>query len=256
MLELFDSHCHLDEEAFQPELDVILHRAQEQGVQGFLVPGYSPQYWPRLQQLQRVWPDRVWLAYGIHPCYVYEIQGEDTWSSLASYLAEAVAVGEVGLDRGLSAPPLSAQYPVLERQLNLARALGLPVVLHARQSTEELLQFLRPWRGLRGVFHSFSGSREQAHQVLDLGFHLGIGGSITYPRARRLRELVRTLPAASLLLETDAPWQSPYAHRRQRNEPGYLPEILQALADLRDEDPRNLAGQCSANARKLFSKGR
>lgn len=140
------------------------------------------------------------------------------------------------------------------RQLEIAREFDLPVVLHARRAVEEVIAALRRIGGLRGVVHSYSGSEEQARQLFALGFCLGIGGPLTYDRAQRLHRLVASMPLEFLLLETDAPDQPGSAHRGQRNEPAYLPDVLAKAALLRGITPEALAAATTANAERLFGR--
>lgn len=140
----------------------------------------------------------------------------------------------------------------LDRQLALARELGLPVILHARRAYDDVAAAIRRVGGLRGVVHSFSGSEEQARQLWKLGFCLGIGGPVTYERAARLRMLVARMPVEFLLLETDSPDQPLAGHRGARNEPAFLVEVLRTIAMLRDEEPDAIAAATSRNAEALF----
>jgi len=236
---LIDSHCHLDHEAFASDRAAVLERSRTAGVDAWVVPAYSPRNWSRLQDLAES-AAGVAAAYGVHPLYLGELSEQD-WGRLPTLLAKAVALGEIGLDRGEDAPPLELQLTVLGRQLDLAQELELPVILHARRASEDLLQALRAWAPLRGVWHSFSGSWEQARKALDLGLHLGVGGTVTHPRAARLRRVLQALPLEALVLETDAPFQPPAAHPQQRNEPAYLREILAAVAELLAIAPEKLA---------------
>ncbi len=217
-----------------------------------MVPAYSHRNWSRLRELAQSVAG-VAAAYGVHPLYLEE-PSENDWRRLPTLLAEAIAVGEIGLDRGEGAPPLEPQLAGLERQLALAREFGLPVILHARRATEELLQALRGWAPLRGVWHSFSGSWEQACKAVDIGLHLGFGGAVTHPRAARLRRVLQALPREALVLETDAPFQPPAAHPQQRNEPAYLSEILAAVAELLAIAPAELAEITARNTLNAFPR--
>jgi len=178
-------------------------------------------------------------------------------AALAEWLARdrPAAVGECGLDFFVEGLDPEAQRRYFQRQLELAREFGLPVVLHARRAVDEVIASLRRVGGLRGVVHSWSGSEEQARQLFGLGFHLGIGGPVTFERAQRLRRTVATMPLEFLLLETDAPDQPDAAHRGQRNEPGRLGEVLRVVADLRGADPAVIAAATRANAERLFGAG-
>ncbi len=247
---LIDSHCHLDEAAFNPDRDAVIQRARAAGVTKIVVPAYSPLFWPRLKNLcdQEA---MLYPAYGMHPLYVSDCR-PDWLGQLQNLLGQAVALGEIGLDGSGPAAEYAEQLSCLERQLDLARELDLPVILHARQTQEELLLILRRYPGLRGVVHSFSGSLVQAQRLVDMGFYLGLGGAFTHARALRLQATIKSLPLEQILVETDAPWQSAMAYRGQRNEPGFLAENVHLLAHLLQRAPQALAEQLTRNTLALF----
>ncbi|CDQ11949.1 Uncharacterized deoxyribonuclease YjjV [Acidithiobacillus ferrivorans] len=250
MYGLIDSHCHLDDVSFDEDRDAILRRAEMAGVCKIIVPAYTPKHWCRLKETCRHHPG-LYPAYGVHPLYLDD--RDDRWeATLATHLTQAVALGEIGLDASDGAPDAARQQAVFTIQLAMAQQLGLPVILHARQSLEEVILILRRFPGLRGVLHSFSGSLVQAQRLMDLGFLLGLGGALTHPRAQRLRATVANLPVESLLAETDAPWQAPHGHPGIRNEPAYLSEIIASLAQLRHTSAQEIAQVTAQNALTLF----
>ncbi|QQD73505.1 TatD family hydrolase [Acidithiobacillus ferrivorans] len=250
MYGLIDSHCHLDDVSFDEDRDAILRRAEMAGVCKIIVPAYTPKHWCRLKETCRHHPG-LYPAYGVHPLYLDD--RDDRWeATLATHLTQAVALGEIGLDASDGAPDAARQQAVFTIQLAMAQQLGLPVILHARQSLEEVILILRRFPGLRGVLHSFSGSLVQAQRLMDLGFLLGLGGALTHPRAQRLRATVANLPVESLLAETDAPWQTPHGHPGIRNEPAYLSEIIASLAQLRHTPAQEIAQVTAQNALTLF----
>ncbi|WP_291512143.1 TatD family hydrolase [Acidithiobacillus sp.] len=252
---IIDSHCHLDAPDFALDRASVWARARAAGVTALILPAYDPRQWQRLAEVAAT--NSAWFAaFGAHPCYLEALSETmvQSWErDLRRYLGAAVALGEVGLDRGADAAPWKVQMDFLNRQLDLAEELNLPVIFHARRSTEDLLQTLRHRSGLRGVIHSFAGSWVQAQKALDLGLHLGLGGALTHPRAQRLRELAARLPAGTFLLETDAPWQAPADGLGGRNEPARIVSVLSTLAALRAEDPDSLAAATAATARSLFA---
>jgi len=252
---IVDSHCHLDAPAFAADRALVWARAEAAGVVAAILPGYDPRRWRRLARLAAT--NAAWFAaFGAHPCYLAELSEERDrlWEErLRRHLHAAVAVGEIGLDRGPNAAPWAVQQRFLHRQLDLALEFDLPVILHARRSTEELLQSLRRRSGLRGVLHSFAGSWVQAQKALDLGLYIGLGGALTHPRAQRLREVAARLPPGTFLLETDAPWQAPADGHGPCNEPARIVSILAALSDLRAEEPQTLARRTAQAARALFA---
>lgn len=249
---LVDSHCHLDLEPFDGDRPEVLGRARAAGVEHLVVPAITRRTWEPLAHLC-AHDNGLHPAYGLHPVFLHE-HADDDAAALAGWLDRhpAVAVGECGLDHFHPNLDRERQAMLFNAQLRLAREREMPVIIHARQAVEAVIIAIRRVGGLRGVVHSFSGSPEQARQLWENGFMIGLGGPLTYPRARRLRGLVATMPIEHLLLETDAPDQPNRGRQGQRNEPAHLVEVLAAVADLRDEAPESVAAATTANARRLF----
>lgn len=252
MNTLYDSHSHLDAAEFDGDRDAVLARADAAGVGWQLVPAVTRDSWPHLRDVCASRPG-LRAAYGLHPTFLEHHRPEHL-HELVQWIdrEKPAAVGEFGLDFFVEGLDPEAQRLYFTRQLEIARDAGLPVVLHARRAVDEVIAGLRRVKGLRGVVHSWSGSEQQARQLVDLGFHLGIGGPVTYERAQRLRRTVATLPIDHLLLETDSPDQPDAAHRGQRNEPARLGDVLAVVAALRGESEADVAAATTANARALF----
>ncbi|EIM01291.1 DNAase [Rhodanobacter thiooxydans] len=252
---LVDSHVHLDDEAFANDQEAVVERARRSGVTTLVVPAVDAPSWPRIRQLCARHPG-AYPAYGLHPLFLTAHAPKQV-DALAAWLNEnhPVAVGEIGLDFHLDTPDHELQRRYFSRQLQLAREHDLPVIVHARGALEEVTLTLRRSGNRRGVVHSFSGSEQQARQLWELGFHLGIGGPVTYERAQRLRRIVAGMPIEHLLLESDAPDQPGAAHRGERNEPAHVAEVLHCVAMLRGETEADVAAATSANARRLFGLG-
>jgi TatD DNase family protein len=251
-MDLVDSHCHLDDDALQADLPQVLARAQLAGVRQLLIPAISARLWPRLRALVNAVASSH-AAYGLHPMYLDEHRPEHL-KQLAQWIEREhpVAVGECGLDLYLPKLDPATQIEYFVAQIQLAREYDLPLVIHARRAVDEVCKYLRRHRGCRGVVHSFSGSREQALRLFELGFRIGIGGPVTYPRAKRLRGVVASVPIEMLLLETDAPDQPGAGHRGERNEPAHIAEVLETVAALRATSAADVAAATSRNARELF----
>ncbi|WJW76639.1 TatD family hydrolase [Thiohalobacter sp. IOR34] len=250
-MELIDTHCHIDDIRFAADRDEVLARARRLGVKRLIVPGVTADGWAGIAALCDAQPG-LYPAYGLHPLFVTEaadVKRLEHW--LAGH--PAVAVGEIGLDFHPPGADRRLQQRLFEAQLVVAREAGLPVVLHVRKAHEEVLRSLRRSGVRGGTAHAFNGSLQQAQRYLDLGFKLGFGGMLTYERSRRLRALARELPAEALVLETDAPDLTVAAHRGERNSPEYLPDCLQALAEVRDEPAEALAAQTTRNALEVFA---
>lgn len=253
MLTLADSHVHLDDVSFDSDRSAVIGRAREAGVTLQVIPGVDAASWPRIQALCTA-GSGLFPAYGMHPMFMAQHRPEHL-SALSHWLAtqRPVAVGEIGLDFHRTDFDAEEQQHYFLQQLNLAREFDLPVILHARAAMDEVTATLRRTGGLRGVVHSFAGSQQQAEQLWKLGFHIGIGGPVTYERAQRLRRIVAAMPIEFLLLESDAPDQPLSTHRGQRNEPARVAEVLQCVAALRDETPETVAAATTANVKHLFA---
>lgn len=252
MSALYDSHCHLDAGEFDADRDQVLARARAAGVDRQLVPAVDRASWDAIAALCAADPG-LRPAWGLHPMFLHRHQPAHL-DELADWLStrRPAAVGECGLDFFVEGLDPEAQRLYFNRQLELARDFDLPVVLHARRAVDEVIASIRRVGGLRGVVHSWSGSEEQAGQLFGLGFCLGIGGPVTYERAKRLRRTVAAMPAQFLLLETDAPDQPDAGRRGQRNEPGFLPTVLETVASLRGEAVERVAEATTENALRLF----
>jgi TatD DNase family protein len=252
MPRLADSHVHLDDARFAPDREAAIERARKAGLELLVVPGTTAASWPQIHTLCAS-GSGLFPGYGLHPMFMQEHRDEDL-HTLAQWLEthRPVAVGEIGLDFHEQGQDQERQRHYFGQQLQLARQFDLPVILHARGAMDEVTTTLRRAGGLHGVVHSFSGSEQQAEQLWKIGFHIGIGGPITYDRAQRLRRIVTGMPIEYLLLESDAPDQPGAAHRGERNEPSFLPDVLSCVAALRNEDPEQVAEATTANVRRLF----
>lgn len=249
---LVDTHCHLDAPEFDADRAGVIARARAAGIDAQVIPAIELAGFAALRALCTAEPG-LHPAYGLHPMFLDRHRPEHL-DALAHWLASepAVALGECGLDYYVEGLDRDLQRVYFTRQLALARDLDLPLILHARHAVDDVIAAIRRTGGLRGVVHSFSGSAEQARQLWDLGFLLGIGGPVTYERAKRLRGIVATMPIDFLLLETDAPDQPLHGHRGERNEPARLVEVATVVAGLRGVDADTLAQATGANARRLF----
>ena len=252
---LTDTHVHLDQSEYAADLPQVLARSRAAGVTRWIVPAIASRDWAGLPGLAAT-HSGLYFALGLHPWFL-DTEPESALVELATLLRLApeglVAIGECGLD-GAIAVPMALQRHYLERQLQLACELKLPLILHCRRSHNELLALLgcyRPARG--GVIHGFSGSRQQAEQYWALGFHLGVGGVITYERAQKSRRAIAALPLTALLLETDGPTMPLCGYQGERNEPARVAQVLAELVRLRCEPEAELAAQIERNVARLFA---
>lgn len=250
---LVDSHCHLDFDAFDHDRDAILQAAAQVGVRAFVVPGISRRQWPRLLQVAQNY--RNWqLGFGLHPYFIAEHVPADLMQ-LRQLLEQhpTAAVGEIGLDATCAQPAL--QLRLLRAQLQMAAEYERPVILHHRKTLNNLLAEVKAAgkkQPLMGVVHAFSGSSEQAFAWAELGFKLGVGGVITYPRAKKSRQAIAQAPLESLVLETDSPDMPLMGFQGERNEPARVRLVFNALCELRPEPPAEIAAQLLLNTQSVF----
>ncbi|MBY5921885.1 TatD family hydrolase [Ferrimonas balearica] len=251
---LIDSHCHLDLPAFDEDRDAVLTRAKKGGVGALIVPAVDRHNWDAVTALagQRQGV-RIGTALGLHPCFTHQAEDIEALAERLASQPELVAVGECGLDAVSGAAPMPEQLRLCEAQLALARQHQLPVILHVRKAHNEMLTLLARHPLLAGgVVHGFSGSLVQAQQYWRRGFHLGVGGVITYPRANKTRQALAQVPVEALLLETDSPDMPLNGYQGQRNEPARVASVLTVLAELRQCDAPALGHQLTLNAERLF----
>lgn len=252
MLELIDSHSHLDVVEFDADRADVIARARAAGVTRQIVPAIDAASFARVRALCAS-ESGLYPAYGLHPMYLAAHRPQHL-DELAQWLEreKPFAVGECGLDFYVPGLDADAQRSYFERQLELARAFDLPLILHARRALDDVTAAIRRVGSLRGIVHSFSGSVEQARALWKLGFCVGIGGPVTYPRARRLREIAATMPLEFLLLETDSPDQPLHGHQGARNEPALLAEVCNCVAALRGVEPQVVAQATTRNCERLL----
>ena len=252
MLDLIDSHCHLDFDAFESDRAQVVARAQGLGIHQIVIPGVEAENWPRIETICHYHP-QLHPCYGLHP-YLAEQHSDDDIRKLRDWLAahECVAVGECGLDYREQQADRQVQMKYFAAQLEIAQAANKPVVIHSVRATSDVIDAIKAYPGLRGMIHSFSGSFEQAIELIKLGFYISLGGAVTYQNAKKIRATAAKLPLSCLLLETDAPDQPDAAHQDQRNEPAYLVNVLACLSELRNESAELIAEHTTANARELF----
>ena len=251
-MDLIDSHCHLDDDRLDGERDAIIAQARASGVSRMVVPATTANRWEKLKQLCDT-DTGLYPAYGLHPMFVEQHQARHL-QELDEWLARErpVAVGECGLDFWESRRDEKWQKQLFQEQLALADNHRLPVIVHARKALDEIISLLRRQGRHGGVVHSFAGSEQQALQLHDLGFRLGIAATVGFERARKLRAVVAAVPDDALLLESDAPDQPGSAHRGELNRPAWIVEHLHTIAELRDTDVETLAATLTRNTEAVF----
>ena len=249
---LIDSHCHLDAPEFDADRDAVIARARTVGVMAQIIPAVAANGWTKLRALCTE-DSGLYPAIGLHPMFLSEHRDEhldDFWEFFRDF--RPIAIGECGLDFYIEGLDKQRQQFFFGQQLKIARTFDLPVIVHARKAVDAVISALHTAGRLQGVVHSFSGSQQQAEQLWNLDFCIGIGGPVTYERAARLRRIVATMPIEFLLLETDSPDQPGQGQRGQRNEPALLRDVLRVVAELRGVDEVEIAAATTRNAERVF----
>jgi TatD DNase family protein len=257
---VIDSHCHLADKTFAADLDAIVERAKDAGIERALVilEGGNDEEAAQARRLEQIWPE-VRFAVGVHPHQAHQFAADPDRATAVvrdqiGRTPAARAVGEIGLDYHYDFSPRDVQHAVFRGQVRLARELSLPVVIHTREADEDTIAILREEGAgeVRGVLHCFTGGPTLADAGLALGFFVSLAGIITFPKAAELRETVRRVPLDRLLTETDSPFLAPAPYRGKPNEPAYLPLVGAALADARGVDVGDIAELTRANAARVF----
>lgn len=254
---LIDTHAHLDSSQFAQDLDAVLERASANSISHMLTIGCDLESSRQSCELAAAYP-QIYAAVGIHPHDAKSV--DDAVLAELKTLAKrpkVVAIGEIGLDYYRDHSPRDVQRAVFKAQLELAREIGLPVIIHDRDAHEDILSILRETRAseIGGVLHCFSGNRQLAKACIELGFFLSFAGPITYPKNEELRDVVRMVPTEHLLVETDCPYLSPQGHRGKRNEPSHVRVTAEKMAEIKGLKIEDIARITNLNAHKLFGIG-
>lgn len=248
---MIDTHCHLIDPQFNHDLSAVCARAQEAGIACVVNAGYDL---PTSEAACRMHESIPWAlpAVGIHPSEVAaaSISRMGGIKTLAAR-SEVVAIGETGLDFYRDRSPRDAQEELFRLHISLARELHLPILIHTRNSIDRAIAILEKEPGISGVFHCYSGTAAQAARVIDMGFYLGFGGILTF--SKRTQEVFHTVPLERVVLETDAPFLAPAAHRGQRNEPAYIRDTLNTAAAIIDRPIEYVERVTDVNAQTLFT---
>ncbi|MCX6628916.1 MAG: TatD family hydrolase [Candidatus Solibacter sp.] len=252
-MSLVDSHCHLDDEKFDPDRAQVIERALAAGVELMMAIGTGGRLDVAIQQAERY--PFIYATIGVHPHDAAKAK-PDTFARLRDLAShpKVLAIGEIGLDYHYDFSPREVQRSVFDHQLEIAAAAGKPIVIHTREAWEDTMAQVA---GLPhgGIMHCFTGDAAQARQALNLGFHLSFGGVLTFPKAETLREAARVTPEDRLLVETDCPYLAPVPHRGKRNEPAFVVETARRLAEVRGVTPEAIAECTTSNFRALCLRG-
>ncbi len=253
-INLIDTHVHLDHERFSDDLDQVIERAKSSRVWPIVTVGADLASSRHAVECVTRYPGVI-ATVGIHPHDAATVSDSvlDEIRVLAGKMG-VVAIGEIGLDYHYDFSPRDVQRRAFAIQINLARELGLPIVVHVREAYSDVMTILRSERAedIGGIIHCFCGDYEEARDCLDMGFYISVGGILTFANSSELRKIIKKLPLDRILLETDAPYLTPVPHRGKRNEPAYVGLVAQALAELKNIALKEVTETTTANANKLF----
>lgn len=253
---MIETHTHLYAEQFKEDRAETMQRAFDAGVKKIYLPAIDSTSHQAMLDLEAAYPDNVFSMMGLHPCSVKE-NYEEELAIVKDYLDKRpfCAVGEIGIDLYWDKSTIDIQKDAFRKQTEWAKALNIPIVIHSRDSIDIVIEMLQEMkdRQLRGIFHCFTGNVEQGKKIIDLGFHLGIGGVITFKNSG-LDKTVAELPLSSLVLETDSPYLAPKPYRGKRNETAYLSLIAEKIAAIKNITIREVKEITTANAENVFEK--
>jgi len=253
---IIDTHCHLYLDEFKNDITEVIKRAEAETVNRFYLPAIDSSEIENMFLLENKFPGKCIAMMGLHPCYVKENFLEElnivrNWLSKRRF----AAVGEIGLDFHWDKTFVKQQYEAFRMQIELALQYNLPIVIHTREAMQESIDVVKEYKskGIKGIFHCFGGTVENAKEIIDAGFYLGIGGVLTYKKSG-LAEVLEQVDLEYMVLETDAPYLTPVPFRGKRNESSYLKFIVEKLAIIKNVSTEEVAAVTTANAEKIFSE--
>jgi len=251
---IVDTHCHLYLDTFKEDIDEVISRAESAGVHKFYLPGIDSAEIDKMLLLENKFPGKCVAMMGLHPCYVKE-NYLDELAIVEAWLAKRkfAAVGEIGLDFYWDKTFEKQQYEAFRAQIEFSLQYNLPIVIHTRDAMQQSIDVVKEYRAkaVRGIFHCFGGTLENAREIIDAGFCLGIGGVLTYKKSG-LAEVIAQTDLQHLVVETDAPYLTPVPFRGKRNESSYLKYIVEAIATIKNISAAEVAAVTTANAEKIF----
>lgn len=251
---LFDTHVHVNAEQFNEDLEEVIERAQEAGVKNMVVVGFDRPTITRAMELVEIY-DFMFAAIGWHPVDAIDMTEEDLqWIEELSAHPKVVAIGEMGLDYHWDKSPKEIQKEVFRKQIRLAKKVKLPIIIHNREATADIVSILKEEGAseVGGIMHCFSGSAETALECIDMNFYISLGGPVTFKNAKKPKEVAAAVPLDRLLIETDCPYLAPHPFRGKRNEPSYVKLVAEQIADIKQLSVEEVSQATTSNAKKLF----
>ncbi|WP_270182915.1 TatD family hydrolase [Alkalihalobacillus sp. CinArs1] len=251
---LFDTHTHLNVEQFSEDKKEVIDRAREAGVSKMIVVGFDHETITNAMKLVEEY-DFLYAAVGWHPVDAVDMKEEDlAWIEKLAEHPKVVAIGEMGLDYHWDKSPHDIQKEVFRKQIQLAKKVKLPIIIHNREATRDVIDILKEEDAseVGGIMHCFAGTVEEANECLDMNFYISLGGPVTFKNAKLPKEVAKEVPLERLLVETDCPFLAPHPYRGKRNEPSYVKLVAEQVADLKDMEYEDLAKVTFDNAIRLF----
>ena len=249
---LFDTHAHLNDDAYLKDLEETIERAKEAGVKLINIVGFDDKSIEKALEITAKY-DFLYLTIGWHPVEAIDFTEEkyEMIKNIALTNDKVIAIGEIGLDYHWMTRPKEEQFKIFRRQLELARRVNKPVVIHTREAMEDTINILNEYPDVKGILHCYPGSVESAKRMIDR-FYLGIGGVLTFKNAKKLVDVVKDIPIEHLVIETDCPYMAPTPYRGQRNEPIYTEEVAKKIAELKNMSYEDVVRITNENTRKVF----
>ncbi|KOP70361.1 TatD family hydrolase [Cytobacillus solani] len=251
---LFDTHVHLNADQYKEDLEEVINRALKEGISRMVVVGFDRPTIEKAMELVEKY-DFIYASIGWHPVDAIDMKDEDLlWiEELASH-PKVVAIGEMGLDYHWDKSPKDVQKEVFRRQIQLAKKVKLPIVIHNRDATADIVEILKEEeaREVGGIMHCFSGSPETAKECVEMNFYISLGGPVTFKNAKKPKEVAEAIPLEKLLIETDCPYLAPHPYRGKRNEPSYVKLVAEQIAEIKGISFEEVAEATTANAKKIF----
>ena len=251
---LFDTHVHVNAEQFNEDLEDVIDRAKEAGVNNMVVVGFDRPTIIRAMELIETY-DFMYAAVGWHPVDAIDMTEDDLqWIEELSNHPKVVAIGEMGLDYHWDKSPKDVQMEVFRKQIRLAKKVGLPIIIHNREATADIVNILKEEEASRvgGIMHCFSGSAETALECINMNFYISLGGPVTFKNAKKPKEVAAAVPLDRLLIETDCPYLAPHPYRGKRNEPSYVKLVAEQIAEIKQLTIEEVSQATTENAKKLF----
>ena len=256
-MRFIDTHAHLYSSPIKENIEGIMKNAMDNGIDTIIMPAIDSTTLEAMLEVEKTYPENCMAMMGLHPCSVKENVKEEL-AIIEAQLQKRkfIAIGEIGLDYYWDKTFTTQQMEAFEIQMQWALDYKLPIAIHTRNAMGETIEAVKPFakKGLRGIFHCFSGSKESAEQIIAMGFHLGLGGVLTYKNAG-VAEAIKDIPMEWLVLETDAPYLSPVPYRGKTNEPSYMIQVAMKLAEIKNLPLHEIAAITTSNAEKLFGLG-